>query len=338
MRILILGGSAVLGRATAVEAVRAGHDVTTFNRGQSGPDVAGVTAIRGDRTADDDLAPLRDREWDVVVDTSGYVPEAVGRAARLLAPTAGSYVFVSTLNAYPGWPTEPVTEDSPTHRCAPDATEEDGDYGKLKVGCEQAVRDAFGDRAVIVRSGLLIGPYDNTGRLTWWLDRIARGGQVLAPGDPDKPMQLIDVRDLSRWFLDRAAAAAGGTFNAGGPGHNTTMGRLLADAGAATGSETEPVWVPDDFLLDHDVQPWSELPLWAPDNPEFAAVWDADSTAAQRAGLTCRPVTASIQDTWAWLRQGGTASPMTHRGMPEKGIAPAKERGIIAAWREHRAH
>ena len=230
MRILALGGSAFLGRATVEEAVQAGHEVTTFNRGLSGPDVPGVEAIRGDRTRDADLEPLRGRTWDVVVDTSGYVPEVVGRSARLLAPTTGVYVFVSSINAYPGFPAEPVTEDSTVHECAPDAGADDGDYGTLKVGCEHAVRDAFGDRALIVRSGLLIGPYDNTGRSTWWLRRVARGGQVLAPGDPDRRMGLIDVRDQARWFLDRAGQGLGGTFNTGGPGHNTTMAGSSATA------------------------------------------------------------------------------------------------------------
>ncbi len=225
-----------------------------------------------------------------------------------------------------------MTESSPVHERRPDAGADDGDYGALKVGCERAVRDAFGDRALIVRSGLLIGPYDNTGRSTWWLRRMARGGQVLAPGDPGRPMSLIDARDQARWFRDRALRGRGGTFNAGGPGHNTTMGRWLGNCVDATGSGAELVWVDDDFLLERRVQPWNELPLWAPDTPEFAGVWATDSSAALRAGLTCRPVTESVRDTWAWLRERGDISPMTHQGLPETGIDPGKEHAVVDAW------
>lgn len=332
MRILVLGGSAFLGRAAVEEALTTGHDVATFNRGVSGPDHPGVEAIRGDRTRDADLEQVRGRQWDVVVDTSGYVPDVVGRSARLLAPTTGSYVFVSSVNAYPGWPAERVTEGSPTHECRPDARADDGDYGVLKVGCERAVRDAFGDRALIVRSGLLVGPYDNTGRVPWWLHRSARGGQVLAPGDPGRPMQVVDVRDQARWFVDRALQGRGGTFNAGGPGHNTTMGELLGACVEATGSGAELVWADDGFLTEHGARPWDELPLWTPGTAEFGAVWDADSSAAVRAGLDCRPVAESVRDTWAWLDDGGAPSPKTHQGVPAKGIEPSKERSILDDW------
>lgn len=332
MNVLVLGGSAFLGRAAAEEALQAGHDVTLFNRGVSGPDLPGTTAIRGDRNRDVDLERLRGRAWDVVVDTSGYVPEAVGRVARLLAPTSGSYVFVSSINVYPGFPAEPVTESSPVHECSPEAGRDDGDYGTLKVGCERAVRDAFGDRALIVRSGLLVGPYDNTGRLTWWLRRVSRGGRVLAPGNPERVLDLIDVRDQARWFLDTASRGPGGTFNVGGPGGSTTMGRMFGDCMEVTDSDAEPVWIDEDFLLDREVQPWVELPLWAPDKPDFAGVWATDSSAARREGLVCRPFTESVRDTWAWLRDDPGVAPMTHEGMPETGIDPYKERSIMDAW------
>jgi len=333
MKLLVIGGTAFLGRHTVEAALQRGYQVTTFNRGKTAPDVPGVTAIHGDRGVPADLEQLANGDWDAVIDTSGYVPVMVGAAARILAGRAGWYGFVSSLSATPDWPSGPVPADPRRHDCPPDAGPDDGDYGTLKAGCERAVEQRFGDRTLIVRSGLLLGPHENVGRMPWWLSRIAAGGQVLAPGDPDRPMQLIDARDMAEWMLDCAEQGRAGAFTVTGPPGNTTMGRWLDDCVAATGSGAELVWVPDQFLLDRDVDAWTELPLWMPAAPDTAGTWTADVSRAEAAGLRTRPVSDTVRDTWAWMRAGGdiaarhpSASPFT------LGIDPDKEKRILAEW------
>lgn len=337
MRLLIIGGTEFVGRAVAEEALRRGHEVTTFNRGVTAPDVPGVRPVRGDRTQDADLDRLRGQEWDAVVDTCGYVPEVVGRAARLLAGSSGRYVFVSSVSACVAWPKERITDDTPRYDCPADARADAGEYGYLKAGCERAVEEAFGDRALVVRPGLILGPYENVGRLPWWLRRVARGGQVLAPGDPDTRMQLIDARDLAAWMLDAAERGLGGVFYATGPAGNTTMGRWLAACVEVTGADAELVWVPDRFLLDHQVRPWTELPLWRPDLPEYAGVWEVETARAEAAGLRTRPVRDTVRDTWEWLRGGGEPVIHDYAHLPEHGIDPGKEQRILTAWRSRGA-
>lgn len=334
MRVLIIGGSSFLGRATAHEALRRGAEVTTFNRGRTGPDVPGVQALRGDRESDDDLAQLAGRPFDVVVDTCGFVPAVVGRSAAVLAGSGAHYAFVSSISATTTWPAAPTTDGDPGQDCPADAGANDGDYGRLKAGCERAVTEVFGDRATVVRAGLILGPHENVGRLPWWLERMARGGEVLAPGDPDRPIQLVDARDIASFVLDTAATGIGGTFNVTGPRGNATMGSWLADCVAATGSAADLTWVADDFLVDRDVSPWTELPLWMPPGQDGDHVWDAETTAAEDAGLRCRPVTETVLDTWAWMQSGGRP-PVTppHDHLPSHGIDADKERRLLAEWR-----
>lgn len=333
MKLLVLGGTAFLGRHTVDAALRRDYQVTTFNRGLTAADPPGVQAIHGDRNVPADLEQLAGGQWDAVIDTCGYVPTVVRESARVLADRAGWYGFVSSMSAHPDWPARPVTADSPRHDCSPDAGPDDGDYGTLKAGCERAVERHFGDRALVARSGLLLGPHENVGRLPWWLNRIAAGGQVLAPGDPDRPMQLIDARDLAEWMLDCAERGHGGAFAVTGPAGNTTMGRWLGDCVEATGSGAELVWVPDQFLLDREVEVWTELPLWMPDSPEWAGTWAADVSKAMASGLRARPVGDTVRDTWAWLRDGGDPAARHPNASPfTLGIDPDKERRILAEW------
>jgi len=333
MRLLIIGGTSFLGRAVAEEALRRGDEVTTFNRGRSGPDVDGVEALRGDRATEDDLAVLAGRSFDVVVDTCGFVPQVVGRSVRVLQDSGAHYIFVSSISATPTWPGAPTPDGLDGQPCASDAGPEDGDYGVLKAGCERAVTEAFGDCSTIARAGLIIGPHENVGRLPWWLGRIAAGGEVLAPGDPDLPLQLIDARDLGAFLLDSGTSGTPGTFNVTGPRGNATMGSWLGDAVAATGSDARLTWVDDAFLLEREVEAWTELPLWMPRGQDGDHVWDADTGAAERAGLRVRPVTETVRDTWAWMQGGGRAAkdpPQAH--LARHGIDPDKERRILADW------
>ncbi|MEU4835836.1 NAD-dependent epimerase/dehydratase family protein [Streptosporangium sp. NPDC023615] len=329
MRILIIGGSVFVGRAITEEALRRGHEVTTFNRGRSGVDLPGAEAIRGDREVAEDLDRLVEgHTWDAVVDVIGRVPRLVDASVRRLNGRASTYTYISSISAISDFPAQACDESSPRYECAPDAGPEDGDYGTLKAGCERAVEEGFEGDALIIQPGLILGPHEDVGRLPWWLDRISRGGRVLAPGDPDRQMQVIDVRDLAAFTLDRTEAGAADRFLAGGVPANTTYGGLLAECRAVTGSDAEFVWVDDRFLLDREVAPWTEFPVWVPAGPDFAGVWLASSAKALAAGLTCRPVAETVRDTWAWLRE----VPPAERSFRGHGMNPEKEARILAEW------
>ncbi|MEU2980229.1 NAD-dependent epimerase/dehydratase family protein [Streptomyces hirsutus] len=340
MRILVLGGSWFLGRAVARAALDRGWEVTVFNRGRSGAVPEGARTVRGDRTVAADLARLAgEGPWDAVVDTSAseMAPRDVLAGARLLEPVAGRYVYISTVNAYRGWPDEPLTEDSEVLDGPPDADSEYGRlpedwdgpdwyYGRQKAGAERAVTAAFGeDRAVVLRPGVILGPGEYVGRLPWWLNRAARGGRMLAPGAPDKPIQPIDVRDVATFALNQGAADRGGAYNCVAPIGRETMSDLLTACVLTTGGDAQLVWAPDKLLLDNDVKQWTELPLWR----THAGVWKIDSTRAQAAGLVCRPLSETVTDTWAWLSDGGT--PVQHPRWAEHGITQEKEAVILAA-------
>ncbi|HEX4818292.1 MAG TPA: NAD-dependent epimerase/dehydratase family protein, partial [Nonomuraea sp.] len=271
MRVLVLGGSGFLGRAVVVEALARGHAVTTFNRGRSGPDVPGVEAVRGDRESAGDLARLVEgRSWDLVVDTSGYVPRVVGASARALSGHAATYAFVSTISAVDGFPGKPVGDDAALWPCPPDAGPGDGDYGVLKAGCERAVEHGFDGAVLVVQPGIILGPYEDVGRLPWWLTRIARGGRVLAPGDPDAPLQFVDVRDLAVFTLDQGERGTADRFVVTGPVGQTTFGEWLGACREATGSGAELVWVDSAFLAEQGAGVFVELPLWGgPPSPEI---------------------------------------------------------------------
>jgi 2'-hydroxyisoflavone reductase len=333
MRILVIGGSVFLGRAIVVEALRRGHRVTTFNRGRTGSDVPGVEIVRGDRQVTADLERLVDgRTWDAVVDVCGFTPRVVGESARLLSGHAECYVFISSISAIRDWPAKPVDDDSPLFECPPDAGPDDGDYGVLKAGCERAVDAHFDGRALVISPGLILGPHENVGRLPWWLRRIARGGRVLAPGDPARAMQVIDARDIAAFALAQLETGSAGRFLTSGEPGNTTFGGLLSDCVNVTRSAAELVWVEDSFLVEHGVEEWTELPLWTTGGPETAAIWQASSKTALATGLQCRPVTQTVQDTWAWIESGGADVLASYRDLPRHGIDAPKEAAILDAW------
>ena len=335
MRILVIGGTVFQGRAIVEEALRRGHEVTTFNRGKSGTDVEGVEAVRGDREVRADLERLVDgRTWDVVVDVFGIVPRVVAESARMLSGKAATYVYISSVSAVPGWPANVVDESSPRHECSPDAGPDDGDYGRFKAGSERAVEQYFDGNRVILAPGLILGPHENVGRLPSWLRRVHRGGRFLAPGDPGRRLQVIDARDIAIFALDLAERGVDDRFLVTSPPGVTTFGELLAECVRVVGSDAEPVWIDDRFLLDHEVTPWTELPLWTPDTPEFAGIWQVDTSKAQAAGLRCRPVAETVRDTWVWLRDLGIPDRlMRYRDtVPEPGVDAEKEARILAGW------
>ncbi len=327
MRLLVLGGTRFLGRAVVETALADGWQVTALTRGVSGPAAPDVDARIGDRTTADGLAALAGGEWDVCVDTSGFVPRDVGLGARALAGRVGHYVFVSTVNVHPAWPGAPVREGSAVHECRADAGPDDGDYGVLKAGCERAVEESFPGAATHNRSGLQVGPADNTHRLSWWLRRVARGGEVLAPGDPDQELGLVDVRDMAAWMLRCGRERVAGAFAVAAPTGTQTFGEMLAECRRATGSQATFRWVDDQQLLDAGIEPWSELPLWLPHDVARTA-WDVDVRPALRTGLELRPLRQTVTDTWSWM--GRHADPPSRPGLPRNGLDPAKERAVLA--------
>lgn len=333
MRILILGGSWFLGRTIVEHAVNRGDEVTTFRRGRSGSDVDGVATIRGDRTNLDDLARLADAgRWDMVVDTSSFVPRETLALARALEPVTARYVLVSTVSVYEGWPTRPLTEDSPALACPPEAGPDygfDGDpgpskYGFGKAGCERAVLDTFGpDRVAVLRPGVILGPRDYVGRLEWWLRRMQRGGRVLAPGRPDRLIQPVDVRDVAAFALTSGLV---GTYNLTGA-RSEQMSDMLEACHEATGNNAVFEWVTDEqWLAEQGIQQWTELPLWR----TYPGVWAVDASRARQAGFSGRPVRETVADTWSWLSSGGAA--IEHQRAGELGISPEREQAILGLW------
>ena len=333
MRLLVLGGSGFVGRAVVDDAVGRGWSVTTFNRGlrDGGGSADGVEVLRGDRLDPSSLSVLDGgREWDAVVDTWSGIPRAVRDSARVLSGRVGTYAYVSSRSVYAP-PVPPGADEAwPAVESSPDA--EDGDYGQQKAGAELAALAAFGDRALIARAGLILGPYEDVGRLPWWLDRAARGGPMLAPGPADLPLQYIDARDLASWLVDCVAAGTGGVFNAvSRPGH-TTMGELLASVVAVTGGTATLRWVEPSVILEAGVVPWNDLPVWIPPGHEFETLGlhSADVSRALATGLRARPVEETVADTWAWLRSIGGSAPQ-RADRPAVGLDPQVEAAILAA-------
>ena len=335
MRLLVLGGTRFVGRAIVDEAVRRGYDVTTFTRGLSGEPRPGATAVHGDRASASDVSELAKRDWDAVIDTSVLAPAHVAASAGLLAGHAGHYTYVSSLRAYRDWPRSGVDEDSPTHECPPDAA---GDltYSALKAGSERAVSRAFPGQCLLVRAGVTMGPHESPPRLAWWLERVAAGGQVLAPGGPGDRVRFVDVRDLAIWVIDNTRRQIPGAVNIPGS-DRSTFGDLLAACVKVTHAHRaypvpELVWMAHETLLDADVQPWWELPIWAPRTPEWAGTWQVSGERARMTGVHYRPLADTVRDTWAWLRQEEQAGggPATAGGGAGVGLDPAKERKILA--------
>ncbi|MGW0421066.1 NAD-dependent epimerase/dehydratase family protein [Streptomyces sp. NPDC003015] len=331
MRLLLLGGTEFVGRAVAEAALAHGWDVTVFHRGRHAP-VAGVRSLHGDRTAPGGLAALAEGgPWDLVVDTWSAAPRAVRDTARLLRDRAGRYAYVSSRSVY-AWP-QPAgfTEEAPVVEGAlVDADETD--YARDKRGGELAAVEAFGaDRSLLVRAGLILGPYENIGRLPWWLGRIARGGPVLAPGPRDLTLQYVDVRDLAQWVLEASAAGRHGPYNLVGPPGHTTMGELLDACVAVTGGHAELRWTDPDIVLEAGIAPWTGLPVWVPPDTDLhTTLHGGDTSRAAAAGLRCRPVTETVADTWKWLLEIGGVAPQ-RPDRPVVGIDEETEAKALAA-------
>ncbi len=306
-------------------AQRAGHDVTLFNRGRTQPELfPELTKLRGDR--DGDLSALESGRWDAVIDTSGYTPSAVRASAETLSSRADHYTFISTISVY----REPLVrgqdESAPLHEPPKDDTADVGPdtYGPLKAGAEAALAHAFEGTTLIIRPGLIVGPHDPTDRFTYWPSRLARGGEVLAPGKPERQVQFIDVRDLADWCLELAEAGIGGVFNASGPKLRMSMAQMLQTIMKGVQGAAQLTWIPEDYLLDAGVQPWTGIPLWLPES--LNALLEVSIQAALDHGLNFRPLADTAADTLAWDHSRGTSI------VNAFGLNPARELALLEAW------
>lgn len=341
MKLLILGGTRFIGRHLVAAALVRNHEVTLFNRGKHSS-VTDVATIHGDRNSD--LARLAGGRWDAVIDTSGYLPRAVKASAKVLADS-GAYIFISSLSVYADFSAAGINETAPlatmTNAQVDEANAIDARgqssaltygklYGGLKALCEREVKAAFPASHLIVRPGLIVGPYDYTDRFTYWVERVAAGGEVLAPGRPEQFVQFIDARDLAEWIVQMIERQQTGIYNANGKPADVTMAALLNEIRLTTSSDASFTWVDETFLSREQVAPWTELPLWLPEQaaPHMRGFMFVNCDKASAAGLVTRPLKETIADTSSWRQTVGTSEPL------QAGLVRDKEDALLRKWRD----
>lgn len=336
LKILILGGTRFLGPHMAEYALSRGHTLTFFNRGKTNPGVLpGVERIQGDRNGD--LRGLAGRQWDAVIDNSGYLPRQVRASAELLHASVPYYMFISSVSVYASF-AQANDEDSPVGRLADPTVEKiDGEtYGPLKALCESAALAAYGPQHTnVLRPGLIVGPDDNTDRFTYWPARASRGGTFVAPNSPKDPVQVIDVRDLARFAIAAVEQQTAGTFNVLSPPGRFTIGDVVdqsiiaANDLARPSPPPVPAWLPTAFLEAQGVAPWSDMPVWAPSVGEEAGFALVSADRALEAGLTIRPMADTVTDTLRWF----LGQPEAERRNLKAGLSPEREAKVLAAWK-----
>ena len=339
LRILILGGTGFTGPHQVRCALARGHKVTLFNRGkQPRPWPGAVEELIGDRDTGD-LKALEGRQWDVCIDNPTTLPFWVRDAGRVLRGNVQQYVFISTISAYAA--NDKADDDESAALAAYEGKDAMAEtmqtlrnskgelYGPLKAASEQEAARQFPDAVTVIRPGLIVGPGDETDRFTYWPVRLARGGEVLAPGSGHDAVQFIDARDLAEWTIRMAESRTLGSFNATGPGRPLTMAGMLAGIAGAIPSDARLTWVSDGFLEAHKVSPWSDLPVWVPGEGDSAGFARRDIGKAVRAGLTFRPLPATAADTLAWFRQ----QPAERQAKLRAGLPAVHEAELLAAWK-----
>ena len=340
MKLLIIGGTRFLGRHLVLSALAANLEVTLFNRGTY-PSPSNVESIHGDRNID--LAKLRERRWDVVIDTCGMMPGAVKASAEFLSDSVDLYIYISSQSAYADVSSPGVKENALLKTLTSEQLEEairidrSGStnygnlYGGLKALCEQAAESAMSERVLTVRPGLIVGPDDYTDRFTYWVVRVAQGGEVLAPGRQQKFVQFIDVRDLAEWIVRMAEIKAHGIYNTSGAPETVTMQSLLNECRLVSQSDASFTWVNEDFLLKENVTAWGDMPLWLPEDaaPHLRGFMFINSDKAISAGLKYRPLENTLLDTLEWYRTARVNEKLT------AGIDSDREVNVLRKWHNY---
>ncbi|MCH1625678.1 NAD-dependent epimerase/dehydratase family protein [Ferdinandcohnia quinoae] len=339
MKVLLLGGTRFLGRAMVEEGLKRGHEITIFNRGNNKELFSEVEQLVGDRNGD--VSQLENRNWDVVIDTCGFAPHQINKIATLLGDRIEHYTYISSISVYKDWIPLDISED---YHLQVEPSEdqlkavEEGrispyeHYGALKSLCEAEAEKYWPGRVLNIRAGLLIGHFDYTDRLSYWVQRVAEGGNTMVPGRPNRPIQLIDVRDLAKWGYDMAEKRSTGTFNVTGPNYELTMEELLNTCKAVTHSDTEFVWIDEQFALEHQIQPWTEMPFWIPEHFPLEGEtepWKGSGSVSIKkaldAGLSFIPLENSIYDVYQWEKTRQKSEQKT-------GISREKEKEMLNAW------
>lgn len=329
IRILILGGTGFIGPYQVRYALSRGHEVTLFNRGKTNPELfPNVEQLRGDR--DNDLESLKRRRWDAVIDNSASLPRWVRQSAGLLKDAASTYLFVSSISVYSDNSIVGMDESAPVGVLADTTVEEiTGEtYGPLKALCEKEAQAAFPEGAIIVRPGLIVGPGDRSDRFTYWPVRVDRGGEILAPGSPEDPVQIIDARDLAEWMIRMVEERASGVYNATGPIRPMLMAEMLYGIRAVTAGDCSFTWVNADFLAQHKVEAWSDMPTWVPPTDGMEGFSRVDCSRALAKGLRFRPLADTARETLEWFKE----LPAERQAKLRSGIDPEREAQVLAAW------
>ena len=332
INLLILGGTGFIGPYQVRYAVSRGHTVTLFNRGSGKEMFPELETLVGDRN--DNLEALRGRRWDAVIDNSTRNPDWVASAAELLKDSVDQFLYVSSRSAYSDVSRVPMTSDAPTwtYETAGIEPGERLSYGLAKALSEREAQRIFSGRATILRPGLIIGPDDQTDRFTYWPVRIHRGGEVLAPGNPSDPVQIIDVRDFTEWTIRLAENNTTGEFNVVGPRTPRPMAELLYGIRAVTTAETSFTWVDREFLASMEVRPYAEMPVWRPPTPGSEGFARFDLTPEVEAGLTFRPLAVTAKDTLDYH----FSRPPERQAELRAGLSAEREREVLAAWHRSR--
>lgn len=336
MKVLILGGTRFLGKALVEEGLKRGHEITLFNRGNNKEAFSDVEQLIGDR--DGDVSQLENRKWDVVMDTCGFAPHQINKIGAVLENSIEHYTFISSISVYKDWIPLNIAEDYHLQSMQSDRLKdvEEGrispyeHYGALKVLCESEAEKYWPGRVLHIRAGQLVGSFDYTDRLPYWVQRVAEGGNIVVPGRPDRPIQLIDVKDIATWVFDMVKKRKAGTFNVTGPDYELTMEELLNTCKAVTNSDAEFVWADEQFVLDHQIQPWTEMPLWIPEYFPLEGEtepWKMGISVkkALDAGLSFSPLEETILDVYQWEKARQDSKRKT-------GISREKEQELLDAW------
>ncbi|MFD2443273.1 NAD-dependent epimerase/dehydratase family protein [Bacillus sp. CGMCC 1.16607] len=339
MKILIIGGTRFLGRFIVEEGLKRNHEITLFNRGNNKDLFPNVEQVNGNRNQD--IALLMNHKWDAVIDTCGYLPQSLDKSIDVLADQVDQYVFISSISVYRDFSKKDIKEDAeclPMTRAEADELTKDSDaavmshYGELKALCEQTLIERMPGKSLVIRPGLIVGPYDATDRFTYWVHRVSEGGKILAPGNPNRMVQFIDVRDLAKWTIHMVEKKQTGIFNATGSDQELTMSEMLHSIKSGVDSDAEFIWAEDEFLLENEVGPWMELPLWIPedkplsDGKIMSGMLAANIDKALSEGLSFRPVSETAYDTLKWYKEYNNGQSM------KAGMNKDKENQLLEKW------